>query len=562
MSDLVYVCKYTPVELLAAYGAEPRILNEMRAGFDAAEQVAGPNICGFGKTVLESVLDGDVRELALVNCCDTLRSVHDVLEASGELDFCSCMDLPRCGGTCSVDWLVREMRTLGLAYGNAHGTAFDEDAFRAAFDDSGAAGSRPTHGEPYVAIMGARLGDELYERIAGLMPIAVRNVTCVNNRSVAGEEPPTELHGEELLRWYAERLIAQEPCMRMVDGTGRLAILEDPDLRGIIYHGVKFCDFYSLEYRQIMEQTTLPTVKIESDYTTGSAGQLATRIESFAEMLMQQMAPEEGVSMNKGSKGEGRLFAGIDSGSTSTEAVIVTAEGEVVATAMVPTGAGSTTSAERALAQALDSAGLAADELDGVVSTGYGRAAITREDGSSVTEITCHARGAHHLNPAIRTIIDIGGQDSKVIRIDDEGHVIDFAMNDKCAAGTGRFLEMMAHTLQLDIDEMARRGISYGKDIVISSTCSVFAESEVISLIAQNVAVDDIVHGLNKSVAARAGALAKRVRGQAPYMMTGGVSRNRGLVLALEKQTGEPIEVPELAQYCGALGAALIAAGL
>ncbi len=560
MSGIVYVCKYTPVELLAAYGAEPRLLNEMRPGFEVAEQYVGPNICGFGKTVIESVFEDGVDELALVNCCDTLRSVHDVLEADGALRFCHCMDLPRCGGTCSIDWLVREMRALGEAYGAAHGTEFDEDAFRAAFAD-GEAG-KPRSGEPYVAIMGARLGDELFERISGLMPIAVRNMTCVNSRTIAGEEPPAELHGEELLRWYAERLLGQEPCMRMVDGAGRLAILEDPNLRGIIYHGVKFCDFYSLEYNQIMAQTTLPLVKIESDYTTGSAGQLATRIESFAEMLMQQMAPEEGVSMSKGNSGGGRFFAGIDSGSTSTEAVIVTAEGEVVATAMVPTGAGSATSAEQALAQALDNAGLAAEELGGVVSTGYGRAAITREDGTSVTEITCHARGAFHLNPSVRTIIDIGGQDSKVIRIDETGHVVDFAMNDKCAAGTGRFLEMMAHTLQLDIDEMAQRGVSYRKDIVISSTCSVFAESEVISLIAQNVDVDDIVHGLDKSVAARAGALAKRVRGQAPYMMTGGVSRNRGLVLALEKQTGESIEVPELAQYCGALGAALIAAGL
>ena len=133
MSALTYVCKYTPVELLIAYGADPQILNGMREGFDVAEQHSGPNICGFGKTVLEATFDGEIDELAMVNCCDTLRSVYDVVEASGKLSFCHNMDMPRCGGECSIDWLVREMRELGEAYGAAHGTTFDEAAFRAAF---------------------------------------------------------------------------------------------------------------------------------------------------------------------------------------------------------------------------------------------------------------------------------------------------------------------------------------------------------------------------------------------------------------------------------------------
>ena len=572
MSALTYVCKYTPVELLIAYGAEPHILNGMRAGFDAAEHHAGPNICGFGKTVLEAVFDGDIDELAMVNCCDTLRSVYDVVEASGRLGFCSNMDMPRCGGECSVEWLVREMRALGEAYGRAHGTTFDAEAFRAAFHRDEACAT--SEQGPYVALMGARAGDELFERIAALVPYRVRNATCVNSREAGRVAPPQVLPNgaaatredggpsDELLRWYAGQLLAQTPCMRMVDGTGRLAILEDPNLVGVIYHTVKFCDFYSREYAQIKAQATVPAIKIESDYTTGSAGQLATRIESFAEMLGARMKEKASVTAEK--RTQQGYFAGIDSGSTSTEAVILDASGAVVATAMVATGAGSAASADAALAAALEAAGLQRGDVAEVVSTGYGRATISSSTGAdaSITEITCHARGAHYLNPDVRTVIDIGGQDSKAIRLDDAGNVADFAMNDKCAAGTGRFLEMMASTLQLPLDDMAQRGVDYRKDVVISSTCSVFAESEVISLIAQNTDVDDIVHGLNDSVAARVVALARRVEADAPYMMTGGVARNKGLVQALEKRLGAPVEVPDLAQYCGALGAALIAAGL
>lgn len=155
--------------------------------------------------------------------------------------------------------------------------------------------------------------------------------------------------------------------------------------------------------------------------------------------------------------------------------------------------------------QALDSAGLTREDIDALVTTGYGRTAIESGD-KSITEITCHARGAHYLNPDVRTVIDIGGQDSKVIRLDETGAVVNFVMNDKCAAGTGRFLEMMARTMEMDLDQMSVTGLDYQEDITISSMCTVFAESEVVSLIAQNKAPDDIVHGLNKAVAAKTGS--------------------------------------------------------
>ena len=254
-------------------------------------------------------------------------------------------------------------------------------------------------------------------------------------------------------------------------------------------------------------------------------------------------------------------FAGIDSGSTSTDVVILNKEKQIVADIILPTGAGAAIGAERALEEALKKAGLNREDIDAMVTTGYGRTAI-KDGDKSITEITCHARGAHFLDPSVRTVIDIGGQDSKVIRLDEQGNVVNFVMNDKCAAGTGRFLEMMARTMEMGLDELSKRGLEYQEDITISSMCTVFAESEVVSLIAQNKATDDIVHGLNKAVAAKTAALSKRVKGEERYMMTGGVSKNEGLVKTLEEKLGTKLVISEKAQLCGALGAALFAADL
>ena len=234
---------------------------------------------------------------------------------------------------------------------------------------------------------------------------------------------------------------------------------------------------------------------------------------------------------------------------------------QIVTGIILPTGAGAAIGAERALEEALKDAGLTREDIDALVTTGYGRTAI--QDGDkSITEITCHARGAHYLDPSVRTVVDIGGQDSKVIRLDEQGNVVNFVMNDKCAAGTGRFLEMMARTMEMSLDQLGNCGIQYKEDITISSMCTVFAESKVVSLIAQNKETDDIVHGLNKAVAAKTAALVKRVGGEEKYMMTGGVSRNQGLVKTLEERLGTKLVISEQAQLCGALGAALFAADM
>lgn len=544
-----YVCKYTPIELLQAFGGECENVNTMPEGFELADQIAHPNLCGFGKVLLEAVMRGQVKELVLVNCCDTIRSVYDVLKASGKLDFLYMIDMLHCGDTCSRERTVVQLKGLARAYGSYKGKAFDEAKFRAAFV--------PPHQlhEPYLTVLGARMGTELFEMVQKTMPYPVQNNTCVNNRSVGTVLPPEDVDFDTLMDWYAGELLHQVPCMRMMDNTGRKQLYNDPHLEGIIYHTVKFCDFYSFEYADIKQHSSLPLLKIESDYTVQSSGQLLTRLEAFAESIVPAQLEGKEKKMGKG------YFAGIDSGSTSTDVVILNKDKEIVTGIILPTGAGAAIGAERALEEALKDANLQREDIDALVTTGYGRTAI-QEGDKSITEITCHARGAHYLNPEVRTVVDIGGQDSKVIRLDETGAVVNFVMNDKCAAGTGRFLEMMARTMEMSLDKMSVTGLQYDEDITISSMCTVFAESEVVSLIAQNKKTDDIVHGLNKAVAAKTASLAKRVGGEDKYMMTGGVSKNQGLVRTLEEKLGTELVISDKAQLCGALGAALFAADM
>jgi len=544
-----YVCKYTPIELLQAFGAECANLNRMPNSFEQAEQLTHPNICGFGKALVEAVMQGEVKELVLVNCCDTIRSVYDVLQDSGRLDFLYLLDVLRNDSACSREYLTAQLKELAQAYGTYRGTSFDSSAFHKAFH------APPGVQEPHVMVLGARMGSELLDMTRQAIPYPVINGACVDNRSVGEAAPPDTESFDELMTWYAGELLRQLPCMRMNDHTARKQLYNHPHLKGIIYHTVKFCDFYSFEYAELKNHTAVPLLKIESDYTMQSSGQLRTRLEAFAESMEAPPMERKTQAMGTG------YFAGIDSGSTSTDVVVLNSRKEIVSSVILPTGAGAAMGAERALEEALKQANLQRDEIDAIVTTGYGRSAIQTGD-KSITEITCHARGAHHLDASVRTVIDIGGQDSKVICLDENGAVVNFVMNDKCAAGTGRFLEMMAHTMEMSLDELSHRGLSYHEDVTISSMCTVFAESEVVSLIAQNKATDDIVHGLNKAVAAKTLSLVKRAGGEERYMMTGGVSKNQGLVKTLEEKLETQLIISEHAQLCGALGAALFAADM
>jgi len=252
------------------------------------------------------------------------------------------------------------------------------------------------------------------------------------------------------------------------------------------------------------------------------------------------------------------ITGGTDIGSLSVESVIFEAERGMLGYSIVLTGPNSRRSSEVSLEQALSSANVRQTDLSYIVSTGCGRG-MSGFANESITEITCLAKGVHSLFPDCRTIIDIGGQDTKVINIDEKGRVIGFDMNDKCAAGTGRFLEVMAMALNVDLQEMGEQSLNFKDDIEISSLCTVFAESEVVSLVSEGKEVEDILHALNKAVADRAVSLMERVGPAGKIAMTGGVAKNVGVVKAIEERLGQSMMVYHEPQIVGALGAALIA---
>lgn len=573
-----YICKYTPIELMAGMNADCRYISSMPETFGRSEVTLGSNICGFGKSLLDLVYEGQIHELILTGCCDTIRAVFDHLRLEEHLDFLYFLDIPHEADGCARARLAQQLVQLTRAYEEYSKEKFSRDAFIKALQVSAAINVNPPG--PYIALMGGRAGRDLHMEASDFMPLPVQNRTCVSGRDMGRAMPDASLSFEELMDWYAGELLAQTPCMRMEDVTGRRRLISDPSLRGIIYHTIRFCDFYSFEYSFMKDLAQVPLVKIETDYTKSAQGQLRTRLEAFAEEIRQTYADTPEIftgrdrflrknntaearkgALNMGGQDDmstGHYFAGIDSGSTSTDAVILDENRRIIAGVILPTGAGASDSSGKALEQALEKAGLHRKDIAMVISTGYGRAAI-RESDQSITEISCHAKGAHFLNPSVRTVIDIGGQDSKVIEVDEKGHVTNFVMNDKCAAGTGRFLEMMARTLEMSLEELSHRGLTHRENITISSTCTVFAESEVVSLIAQNKDTDDIVYALDKSVAGKTAALAARVGARGPYMMTGGVAHNEGLVRALEEKLDTKLLISENAQLCGALGAALYA---
>jgi len=248
---------------------------------------------------------------------------------------------------------------------------------------------------------------------------------------------------------------------------------------------------------------------------------------------------------------------GIDIGSTSSKAVIMEDGSKITASCVIPFGTG-TSGPQRVIEEVLQAADMDRDNIDYIVATGYGRRSIPGAD-EQISEITCHARGVHFLLPSTRTIIDIGGQDVKVIRVDENGAVMNFVMNEKCAAGTGRFLEVMARVLECKVDELSMLSNQAKQAVPISSTCTVFAESEVISQLAAGNSREDVVAGIHDSVARRVASLGKRVGLIPDVVMTGGVAQNEGVVKAMRQELKTEIKTSPLPQLTGAVGAALLA---
>ena len=651
-STVWYGCKYAPVELLTGFGARVEPLFGEVDSFDVADRLANANLCGYGKALLTLALRPDVQRLVLTNCCDVTRRVYEILAQQRDFEFLWMLDLPHKSGPREVERWRTELERMAQAYAQATGETFDVARACAAFEPP------VPQRDPHVTILGAHAPLTLVDDARAALPVPVENLTCTGRRLI--QTPPPQLaraphdgachaceaagdavqageaasaaHAEagdgltRFLDWYAGALLGQMPCMRMDDVDARASLHGGAGQEGVVYHTMKFCDYYGFEYAAMSENGDTNMLKVETDGTSQSAGQLRTRLEAFGETLRARLgrggtgsnvpagpathddpaghaghaaapktaacstaptghgavAAPDAIALGAASHparqeqgqphapavvqtraartlpdGRPRYVVGVDSGSTTTDAALIDMDGQLVAGVIIRTGAKASAAAQSAIDQALAQAGATRDQVALYVSTGYGRDVIEGMD-AAITEITCHARGAHYLAPDTRTVIDIGGQDSKAIHLDEHGGVENFVMNDKCAAGTGRFLEMMAHTLEMPLEELSRAGLSSTHDVRISNMCSVFAESEVVSLIADDTPTADIVHGLCMSVATKTKSLARRVNAEPAYLMTGGVANNEGVVRALSEVLGAPVHTHKDSQLCGAIGAALL----
>lgn len=253
-----------------------------------------------------------------------------------------------------------------------------------------------------------------------------------------------------------------------------------------------------------------------------------------------------------------KYSGGVDVGSTQTKAVIIDENRRIVARALGDTGANVIEAAKSAFHLALMEGNIPEEHVSFVVGTGYGRYKVTFGD-KQVTEISCHGRGAAYMFPGTRTVIDMGGQDSKAIRVTEEGEIVDFCMNDKCAAGTGRFLGAAAKALGMTLDDLGPTALRSSRPVKISTTCTVFAESEVLSWLGKGKSVEDILWGVHKSIATRSFGLLRRVGVIDEITFTGGVANNVGMIKALEEALDRKLNVSADSHFMGALGAALFA---
>ena len=605
---LGYACKYVPVEALESMGAhmvriEP---DEKLTSFDEAEARMHANICSFAKAAFETVCASDLDGVVLTTCCDSMRRLADALAAEMPQGFVRTLDVPRTATPAACALFERRVRELLDSYGDATCRSFSEEKLFAelggtacpapgACDAAEAAVPSDASNTPddpidrmvrdevslsptllNVGIAGARANRAIKRILEERGANIAFDITCTNTRR---RFIPRK---RDTLASYTHDVLSQVPCARMEDIAVRDEFLRRvaPRIDGLVYHTVQFCDMYSYEYSQLKRDSELPLLALETDCTASSQGQILTRLEAFLESIRasKQAPPTEnaatngtastpnppspkGIPMSKpaSSAHDGaRYFAGIDSGSTSTNAVVIDGEGKIVASVVVRTGAKAGESAERAYREVIERAGLEPTDIARTVSTGYGRVSIPFAD-ENVTEISCHGRGAHYFNPRVRTILDIGGQDSKAIHVNAAGEVTDFAMNDKCAAGTGRFLEMIARSLEMSLDELGPAALASKKRLEITSMCSVFAESEVISLIANNEEKSDIAAGVCRAVAGKSHSLMRRVGLEGAFMMTGGVAKNPGVVHAVEELIGEKLYICPEPEIVGATGAALLA---
>lgn len=574
-----YACSYVPIEILMASGMPfDRLPVEQAMNHPELHS----NLCGYCKAAFGSVEKLGKDDIFIsVDSCDAMRRMTDVVSAQSsckvfnlrlpfrrddravaffktqiaglvsflsELRGCRIEDNEILTAARSFSELVGNllrMHSQGVAYSEI--TKAIPHAEKGALYSSNEEAVQMT--VPRIAYLGAVSDPVLIETvISDAGGLLVLNESCKGMRGFTAATSTDQ----PILLSIAERLLRQRiPCGRFTGDISSTTerLLQEQQVQGIVFGIPKFCDFYGFQLSS--NSLPVPHTVIEIDYGDSSYGQLLTRVGAFMEALKRETA-------SQADSRTGSFYAGIDSGSTTTNLVLLDHSGEIIFTSSRKTGVYPAKVSNNLFEEMLHTAGVSSSDISRCIATGYGRQNVSFST-SAITEITCHAKGARRLLPLVRTVIDIGGQDSKVISLEKNGMVRDFTMNDKCAAGTGRFLEVMSGIMEADLKQMSEAASNSRKSLSISSVCTVFAESEVISLISNKETIEDISAALFRAIAKRIVAMYRRVNGKGPVAFTGGVAKIPGMVEALEEVIGEDILVPPQPDIAGALGAALLA---
>ncbi|MFO7881932.1 MAG: acyl-CoA dehydratase activase [Kosmotogaceae bacterium] len=577
---IYYACSYVPLEILIA-SKQP--FKRIKTPVKTESELIHRNLCDYCRTVFQTVMNLDNDDVFIsVDSCDAMRRISDVLIKQAKAKVIT-LRLPWKNDSDAIEMYKNELKFLIKELSEYYNQELSENELHSAMNsyneikesiwniyketysalekqktiDQGFNGQvyppekndqTENSKKPRLAVIGGFFQpDKFIQIINEAGGNLVLNESCQGIRPFTGNYPDK---GDNLSKISQRIIKSRLPCGRFHSKYGETlnTLMDAFDVDGVIKVQPKFCDFYGFT----TEKINLPSIDVESEFPQPFSGQLLTRIGAFIEKIRKKQ-PE---SFN-GHSGK-QLFAGIDSGSTTTNAVLIDKNENIVFSETIPTSTNAKQTAKYLLEKGLKSLNAAFDDLAYSIGTGYGRNIIDFAD-DTVTEITCHARGARAFFPNIKSIIDIGGQDSKSIRIGDNGSVADFAMNDKCAAGTGRFLEVMSKILEVDLNEMSEKALNAKKASSISSMCTVFAESEVVSLLGKGENTDEIAAGLANSIAKRIAGLYRRIRGVEPVAFTGGVARNSSVKRALEKELKITLYVPENPDIVGAYGAALLA---
>lgn len=568
-------CSLLPTDLFLQLGFEPYFVTaEDLLAVRSQEYHCAfhENLCSYSKTLYDYFLKNHTKfsNIVIPTSCDAMKKLNNALKEVIPKDKLYLLNVPQGKNFAAAKFFVGELEGLRefLRVFSPKNNVVSSFSPRDQVQDAQAKAcgyqSDTYSGPNKIAVLGANVSMLVLEGSAGKYGF---EPVYLNHCLVKAElDEGLRKCLEKSIEDYSRAFLEKNSCPRTNDYTYRDALVEriqKEKFCGAIINTIKFCDFQPFEFHYLREKlgADFPILQIEHDMNSTFEGQIMTRLEAFFEGFKRRgvgrkdtRRKAQGVRL----KGEGKYFVGIDSGSHATKLVCLDDHGEIVCRFVTQTGNSVNSSAKNLFEELEKKKGIKSKEIARIVATGYGRKTVEMVD-DVVTEISCHALGAHHIMQKGMTIIDIGGQDSKAISVDDNGDVVRFAMNDKCAAGTGRFLEVMALKLEMGLEEFAELAFKSKSAVIISSMCSVFAESEVISLIASGKTKEEISKGIHQAIAERTIALAKRIEGKPPYYMTGGVAKNRGLVKELGIALGSEISVLEYPQFSGALGAAIIA---